>query len=134
MINHSNENVLMDDANSPDLNKKLMGMVSSDFVRVADQLKEASYQIRKRGFSDYPVFVAAKTDVPVGQLLYNKGDLGNDFSYRASYVDEFVDRELIGEDSIELWKENYKNADEYCCLFVVIAEFTGFIYIPFPED
>ncbi|HEX9958797.1 MAG TPA: hypothetical protein VGA96_16130 [Fibrella sp.] len=134
MINNSNENVLMDDANSPDLNRKLMGMVSTDFVLVADQLKEASYQIRKRGFSDYPVFVASKKDVPLGQLLYAEGDLGNTFTYKASFYDEFVQRELIGEDSYELWQENYKNADEYCCLFVVIGEFTGFVYIPYPED
>ncbi len=134
MINNSNENVLMDDANSPDLNRKLMGMVSTDFVKVADQLKEASYQIRKRGFSDYPVFVASKKDVPIGQLLYGEGDLGNTFTYKASMYDEFVQRELIGEDSYELWQENYKNPDEYCCLFVVIGEFTGFVYIPYPED
>ena len=134
MINNSNENVLMDDANSPDLNRKLMGMVSEDFVQVADQLKEASYQIRTRGFSTYPVFVASKKDLPVGQLLFAEGDLGNTFTYRASMFDEFVQRELIGEDSYDLWQENYKNPDEYCCLFVVIGEFTGFVYIPYPED
>lgn len=134
MINHSNENTLLDDANSYDVNKELMGTISSDFVKVADQIKEASYQIRKRGFSDYPVFVASKKNIPVGQLLYAEGDLGNSFTYKASFFDEFVQRELIGEDSYELWQEHYKNPDEFCCLFVVIGEFTGFIYIPYPED
>jgi hypothetical protein len=57
MINNSNENALMDDANSPELNQKLMGYISQDFIKVADQLKEASYQIRKRGFSENPIFV-----------------------------------------------------------------------------
>ncbi|MBO0929799.1 hypothetical protein [Fibrella aquatilis] len=134
MINHSNENVLMDDANSPDLNRKLMGIVSADFVKVADSLKEASYQIRKRGFSDYPVFVASNTDVAVGQLLFSKGNMDNALTYKATYVDEFIERQLIAPESVELWRENYKNADEYCCLFVVLAEFTGFVYIPYPED
>ncbi|MBO0936256.1 hypothetical protein J2I47_06825 [Fibrella sp. HMF5335] len=134
MINYSNENVLMDDANSPDLNRKLMGIVSADFVKVADSLKEASYQIRKRGFSDYPVFVASNTDVAVGQLLFSQGNMGNELTYKATYVDEFIERQLIAPESLELWRENYKNADEYCCLFVVLAEFTGFVYIPYPED
>lgn len=134
MIHHSNENVLMDDANSPDINKKLMGMVSEDFIHVADQLKEASYQIRKRGFSDFPVFVASKKQVGIGQLLFGEGDLGNTFTYHATFVDEFVQRKLIGDESVDLWKENYKNPDEYACLFVVIGEFTGFVYIPYPED
>lgn len=134
MINYSNENALMDDANSPELNRKLMGIVSGDFVKVADSLKEASYQIRKRGFSDYPVFVASTTDVPLGQLLFGRTNMGNELIYKATYVNEFVERQLIAPESLELWQENYKNADEYCCLFVVLAEFTGFVYIPYPED
>ncbi|MBC7569882.1 MAG: hypothetical protein H7319_09140 [Spirosoma sp.] len=134
MINHSNENTLLDDANSYDVNKQLMGAISSDFVKVADTLKDASYQIRQRKFSEYPVFVASRREVPIGQLLINHEEMGNVWSYKASFLDEFIQRELIGEDSIDLWKENYKKPDEYCCLFVVQADFAGFVYIPYPED
>lgn len=134
MINHSNENTLLDDANSYDVNRELMGLIASDFVKVADQLKDASYQIRKRGFSDYPVFVASRRDVPVGQLLIGATELANQWNYKASFLDEFVQRALIGAESVELWRENYKNADEYACLFVVHGDFAGFVYIPYPED
>ena len=41
--------------NDPELNGKYLGTITSDFVRVADSLKEASYQIRKAGF-DFPIF------------------------------------------------------------------------------
>ena len=134
MIHHSNENTILDDANSPDINKKLMGEVSADFVLVADHLKEASYQIRKRGFSDFPIFVASRREVEIGQLLFGRGDLANDWSYKATFIDEFVQRNLIGAESVDLFKENYKNPDEYACLFVVHADFAGFIYVPYPED
>ena len=134
MINHSNENTLLDDANSYDVNKELMGAISSDFVKVADQLKEASYQIRKRGFSDNPVFVASRRDVPLGQLLIGASELANQWHYKASFLDEFVQRELVGAESVDMWKENYKNPDEYACLFVVHGDFAGFVYIPYPED
>ncbi|KAB7727087.1 hypothetical protein F5984_22900 [Rudanella paleaurantiibacter] len=134
MIHHSNENVLLDDANSPDINKRLMGLISADFVLVADQLKEASYQIRKRGFSDYPIFVASQRPLELGQLLIGAKELANAWDYKATFVDEFVQRQLIGPESVELFKEHYKNPDEYCCLFVVHNEFAGFVYIPFPED
>lgn len=36
--------------NSPDLNGKYLGLISSDFALVAETLKEASYQIKKGGF------------------------------------------------------------------------------------
>ncbi|GGD67353.1 hypothetical protein GCM10011514_34300 [Emticicia aquatilis] len=134
MTSHSNENTILDDVNSPELDQKIMSQVAGDFIKVSDHLKEASYQIRKRGFSDYPIFVVNRTLVEVGQMLFTRLDFDTQFDYKASFLDEFVQRKLIGEESIELFKENYKNADEYCCLFVIEAEFAGFIFIPFPED
>lgn len=134
MINNSNENALMDDANSPDLNQKLMGNISEDFIKVADQLKEASYQIRKRGFSDYPIFAVTNNEVDLGVLLIDSTELANRYVYKASYMQEFVERKLIGEESALLFTENYKNPDEYCCLFALIGEFSGFVFVPYPED
>lgn len=55
--------------NDPELNGKYLGTISGDFVKVADTLKEASYQIRVRGFSDYPIFPVCKEEQPIGQLL-----------------------------------------------------------------
>ncbi|CAH0994115.1 hypothetical protein EMA8858_00222 [Emticicia aquatica] len=134
MTSHSNENTILDDVNSPELDQKIMSQVAGDFIKVADHLKEASYQIRKRGFSENPIFVVARTMVEVGQMLFTRLDFETQFDYKASFLDEFVQRKLIGEESVELFKENFKNADEYCCLFVIEAEFAGFVFIPFPED
>lgn len=134
MINNSNENSLMDDANSPELNRKLLGIVSEDFIKVADHLKETSYQIRKRGFSDFPIFVISPTEIELGTTLFKKGDLENTFEYRVSFLQEFIDRKLIGDESVDLFKENFKNPDEFACLFSLIADFAGFVFIPFPED
>lgn len=134
MISHSNENTILDDANSPEINKQLMGRVSEDFIVVSDHLKEASYQIRKRGFSENPVFVVTSKAVELGNLLFSRNDFKTKFDYKASFLDEFVQRNLVGEESVELFKENYKNPDEYCCLFVIDEEFAGFIFVPYPED
>ncbi len=124
----------MDDANSPEVNKRLLGLISQDFVKVSDQLKEASYQIRKRGFSEHPIFVAVQKEIDLGILLINKTELENEWAYRASYIDEFIQRGLVGLESVELFKENYRHPDEFCCLFVVQNDFAGFVFIPFPED
>jgi hypothetical protein len=135
MINNSNENFLLDDANSPDVNRKLMSAVSTDFVKVSDTLREASYVIRKRGFTENPIFVVSRRPVDIGQLLLGPNELAsNVWSYRASLLDEFVQRKLVAEESVDVFRESYKNPDEYCCLFVVDGDFAGFIFIPFPED
>ncbi|CAN5224184.1 hypothetical protein BH23BAC1_BH23BAC1_26730 [soil metagenome] len=120
--------------NDPELNGKYLGTITSDFLKVADTLKESSYQIRKRGFSDYPIFPIAKTDLNIGNLLIGKQELKTIWNYRVTYIDEFVQRKLIAEEKIEDFKSTYKDPDEFCCLFVVDPEFTNFLYIPYPED
>jgi hypothetical protein len=119
-------------ANDPELNGKYLGTITQDFVKVADHLKEASYQIRTRGFSDYPIFAISKVALPIGKLLIGKEDMDLTWNYYASFLDEFVQRKLIENESD--FKKTYKDADEFCCLFVVDENLTSFIYIPYPTD
>lgn len=120
--------------NDPELNGKYLGTITADFLKVSDTLKESSYQIRKRGFSEYPIFPISKIDINIGNLLIGKQELGTVWNYRVTYLDEFVQRKLIAEEKVEDFKSTYKDPDEFCCLFVVDPEFTNFIYIPYPED
>jgi len=120
--------------NDPELNGKYLGTLSQDFIKVADQIKEASYQIRKRGFSDYPIFIISKTEISLGQLLYRKEEVGTSWNYFVTYLDEFIQRKIIEKEKEEDFKNNYKDPDEFCCLFVVDKDFTKFVFIPYPED
>ena len=119
--------------NDPELNGKYLGTISQDFVKVADTLKEASYQIRKAGF-EFPIFPLSKKPISIGQLLIDKQSMKLEWNYYASFMDEFVQRELIAEDRQEDFKNTYKDPDEFCCLFVIDHEFAKFVYIPFPID
>lgn len=118
--------------NDPTLNGKYLGTISKDFVVVADTLKEAAYQIRKRGFSEYPIFAIAKVAIPIGTPLIAREDLATNWHYHASYLDEFTQRKLVSD--VEAFKKAYKDPDEFCCLFVVDEDFTNFLFIPYPED
>src|SRR5258708_40317232 len=109
--------------NDPELNGKYLGTISSDFVKVADTLKENSYQIRKGGF-DYPVFAISKKENPIGQLLIKKFELNLHWNYYASFMDEFVQRELIAQDKQEDFINAYKHPHELRSLFAVDDEFT----------
>ncbi|MCE7863613.1 MAG: hypothetical protein DYG99_08735 [Bacteroidetes bacterium CHB5] len=119
--------------NDPELNGKYLGTISQDFVKVADTLKEASYQIRKAGF-EFPIFPISKESLPIGQVLIPGGPLNLEWNYYASFLDEFLQRELVAPDKEEDFRNAYKDPDEFCCLFVVDQDFASFVYIPFPED
>ena len=118
--------------NDPELNGKYLGTISKDFVVVADTLKEAAYQVRKQGFSDYPIFPIAKVEIPIGQLLISRGEMATHWNYHITYLDEFVQRKLVEDE--DAFKKSYKDPDEFCCLFVVDTDFTNFVFIPYPED
>jgi hypothetical protein len=119
--------------NDPELNGKYLGTISTDFVKVSDVLKESSYQIRKAGF-DFPIFPISKEEIPIGQILIDGERMDLSWTYYVSYLDEFVQRELVSTEKTDQFKENYKDPDEFCCLFVVDKSFTNFVFIPYPED
>ena len=121
--------------NDPELNGKYLGTITKDFAVIADTLKEASYQIRQRKISEYPIFPIAKYDeIPIGQLLMDKQEVATSWNYHASFLDEFLQRDIVSKEKEEEFKLAYKDPDEFCCLFVIDAAFTKFIFIPYPED
>ena len=122
------------DENAPELDGKYLGSITTDFVKISEILKEASYSIRKKGFSNYPIFPICKKEQPIGQLLIEKEKMDLSWNIYVTYLDEFMQRELIDPDLEENFKENYRDPDEFCCLFVIDGAFTSFVYVPFPED
>lgn len=119
--------------NDPELDGKYLGTISKDFAVASDMLKEASYEIRQRDF-EYPIFVMAKQDIPLGALLIAKEDVALSWDFRASYLADFMERGLVDKDKAADFLATYKNPDEFACIFVVDGSFTRFVYIPYPED
>ena len=124
----------MDLFNDPELDGKYLGTISKDFVIVSETLKEASYQVRDRGFSEYPIFPISKDDIPLGQLLISKREVATDWNYHITYIDEFLQLNIIEKEKVDEFKKVYKDPDEFCCLFVIDGEFTRFVFIPYPID
>jgi len=120
-------------ANDQELDNKYLGTISQDFVKVADTIKDSSYQIRKSGFL-FPIFPISKGVQPIGKLLIEKNLMHLEWNYFASFLDEFIQRELVTKEKENEFKSVYKDPDEFCCLFVVDERFTGFLFIPYPID
>lgn len=123
--------------NDPELNGKYLGTISSQFIKVADQLKEVSYLLRDRKITDYPIFPICKVKQAVGALLIDKDiqiEHGLEWHIYVSFLKEFQQRGLVMPESLELFLANYKPVDEFCCLFVIEPDFTNYVFIPYPED
>jgi hypothetical protein len=118
--------------NDPELNGKYLGTITQDFIKVADLLFEASYQIRVRKISDYPIFPISKISIPIGEILIDKELKKLAWNYYISFLAEFESQGLVKE--ILDFQNIYKNPDEFCCLFVIDDAFNNFVFVPYPDD
>ena len=121
-------------AKEAEINGKYLGTITKDFVKVADFLKEASYQVRSRKISDYPIFVMTREHAALGQSLLKPTERENEWYYNFAIVNEFIEKKIIEAEKFHEFQEIYKDADEYCCIFVAEGDFINFIFLPYPED
>ena len=116
-----------------DLDFDKIGLVTSDFIKVADQLKLACSKIVDKKFSEYPIIIMSNENLNLGTIFINKGEiLENKWVYYASYLDILFQKNIIKNKDEFIAK--YKNIDEFCCLLVVFENNSKIIYIPYPED
>jgi len=66
--------------------------------------------------------------------LIDKNDLAISWNVYVTYLDEFIQRNLVDKTKEDDFKKTYKDPDEFCCMFVVDGDFTRFVYIPYPID
>lgn len=121
------------DNNNTELSNKEIGLITSDFVKVSDQLKNTCNKIIEKKFSDFPVIIMSKDEIKLGTLLIDVNEIkDNEWKYFASYLEFLHSKKIITD--INIFKEKYKNHDEYCCLLTVINNNSKIIFIPYPED
>jgi hypothetical protein len=118
------------------LDGKYLGTISTDFIQVADKLKEAAYVIRERGNYAYPIFIITNNPINLGALLIDKSEMNNKWYYYAAYLEALIAAQVIEADKAADFKAVYKDPDEFCCLLVIdqIEGFHKFIYMPYPVD
>lgn len=120
--------------NDPELNGKFLGTITQDFVKISDFLKESSYHIRKRGFSEYPIFIVADKEIDIGSPLVLKDEKENSWYYNAALPEHLIAHEILSDEKFDEFVSIYKDPEEYCCLFVILPQFTNFVFLPFPDD
>ena len=119
--------------NCNDLNEKDIGNITSDFIKVSDNLKIACSKIINKKFSNYPIIIMSRKPISLGTLFIDNGELmDNSWKYYASYLEIMIENKIINE--IEEFKKKYKKSDEFCCLLVILNNNSKIIFIPYPED
>ena len=103
-----------------------------DFYR--ESIREVSSEMMAEGYTLFPIFVAHQYEVSLGELILDKNELGTNWSINASSLEEFVDRGVIKEEKKGRFEKQYKSANEFMCLFVVVPEGANFVFYPYDSN
>ncbi len=103
-----------------------------DVKIVGPYLKQVSEEIRTQKVSKYPIFIVHQEKaIRLGKMILDKENSRTYWSYNASLLEEFVQKNFVAENNLEEFKKVYKSPDEYMCFFLLTPEDMNFVFCPF---
>ena len=99
-----------------------------------ESIREISEEIIDNQISKYPIFIASREETNLGKQIIDKEELALEWSINASTLEEFVRRKIVLENKLEAFKKSYKDPKKFLCVFALLAENAGFIYLPYDEE
>lgn len=105
--------------------------LQSDLKIFSESIREVAVEIMVEGLSKYPIFVAHQHDLKLGELILDKNELNMSWSIHASTMEEFIEVGLIKKSRKEHFVSNYKNPNEFMCVFVIVPEGANFVFVPY---
>ena len=112
-------------------NKQQLLDIERLLKRYRSSLATAAETIRNENVSNYPIFVASKTTVEIGVMLFPQGQLPDNWIVTASSLEEFHVRKIIDTDKIDDFRDLYRSKPEEICVFTIDTEGASkFIFIP----
>jgi len=107
------------------------------FIRLEEQLKpyikmmsQAADTIIVQEVSKYPIFVVHQQEVNIGIPLLDKETNKAPWSINASTLEEFVSKQIVFQEKVDEFRQNYKSQEQYLCVFALSELGAQFIYIP----
>jgi len=120
-----------DDSAQPNAKASPLNSLKVDLDFYSDSLREVSSEIIAEGYTLYPIFIAHQHEVKLGELILDKSELNTNWSINVSSLEDFIEAGVIQEDKKEHFIKNYKSADDFMCLFVVVPEGANFVFYPY---
>ncbi|OKS88321.1 hypothetical protein [Mucilaginibacter polytrichastri] len=124
---------LLNEGNQPQKDSPLASL-SVDLKLFSESMREVAVEIMVEGLSLYPIFVAHQHEVKLGEEILNKEDLSTDWNINASTLEEFVERGIIKAELKQRFIDNYKSADDFMCVFVIVPEGANFVFFPYSKE
>jgi hypothetical protein len=104
--------------------------LQSELVVYTKAMGQAGDIIREQDVSKYPIMVIHQNEVEIGIPIIEKEKQGGSWNINASTLEEFVSKNLVFNEKVEEFIQNYKNPEVHICLFILSELGANFIYLP----
>ena len=111
--------------------EKLLESLKTDVNHFSEQLKEVASDIIAEGYSKYPVFVAHRHEVKVGEVLFDKDLYNRSWTFNATVLEELIEKKVVHEYKREAFEKAYKDPRKQACIFWVTEEGASFVFVPY---
>ncbi len=126
------EDLMARDAGADDpANPSPLKSLKLDLDFYKESIQEVAAEMMAEGYTLYPIFIAHQHEVSMGEILLDRNELNTQWTIQVSSLEEFVDRGLIKEERREHFVKNFKPANDFMCLFVIVPEGANFVFYPY---
>lgn len=105
--------------------------IRNDLRIIGTVLRTFSIHVISEEISQYPVYVAFQDAVSIGKPFLTKEKDHLNWNYNVSILEEFVKRGVVSQEKLEDFIETFGDPEERACIFVVLPEEGGFVFVPY---
>ena len=113
----------------------ILASLQHDLNVCRNYIRQVAQGMLKGNVSKYPIFVAVRSqpDIDLGLPIINREELELTWSFNASHLEDFVNTNIIHRDRLDDFIKNYRDPQEFMCIFVAEEGMMSFIFMPFDK-
>ena len=115
--------------------EEILASLHHDLNVCRNYIRQVSQGMLKGSVSKYPIFVAVRSlaDIDLGLPIINREELELNWSINASHLEDFVNSNIIHQDKLPDFMKNYKDPQEFMCIFIAEEGMMSFIFMPYEK-
>lgn len=115
--------------------EEILASLQHDLNVCKNYIRQVSQGMIKGSVSKYPIFIAVRAleDIDLGLPIINREELELNWNINASHLEDFVNNDIINRDKAESFVKNYKDPQEFMCIFVAEEGMMSFIFMPYEK-
>lgn len=106
----------------------------TDLLMLADSLQEIAAEVVEEGVSNYPVFIAHRHSISIGEPVFTKADVNTEWDIHLSTLDELQTKKVIPAEKTASFVANYKDYKKFACVLVLEPEGANFLFFPYKSS